>query len=431
MNPPAAEPATLTHDEFVPATAAELSRFLAENAAGPRQPVCPVGGRTALGYGYPPPAAAVTVSTARLAGVVDYPARDMTVTVEAGIRVDRLAEFLAAERQQLPIDIAQSHRATIGGAVATNTSGPRRFGHGTLRDYVIGISAADGRGRLFKAGGRVVKNVAGYDLCKLLVGSLGTLAVVTQVTLKLRPLPETSSFVWASFDALEDVEAALSALTTSGTRPVVLDVLNADAARLVVADARLALPADRPALLVGVEGTERETAWQTDRLRNESAPHGPRSLDTLAAKQAESLRLALTEFQVLADEPVIFKANLLPSRTVEFAARATSLGVAVQAHAGNGIVVGKLPDAAASVEKAEQIVLRLRQLTQQARGNLVILECPADWKRRLRVFGDPEPAWPLMRRIKAALDPCNLLNQGRFFDTADDVFAKTDRQKDD
>src|SRR5690606_32325083 len=116
--------------------------------------------------------------------VIDYPARDMTITVEAGITWEQLEAELAKEGQWLPVDVARAEAATVGGAIACNTSGPRRFGYGTLRDYVIGIHAVDGQGMQFKGGGRVVKNVAGYDFCKLLTGSFGTLAVITQVTLK-------------------------------------------------------------------------------------------------------------------------------------------------------------------------------------------------------------------------------------------------------
>src|SRR5205085_6597457 len=130
------------------------------------------------------------------------------------------------ERQRLPIDLPQAQRATLGGVVAANPSGSRRFGLGTMRDYVIGISAIDASGRLFKGGGRVVKNVAGYDLCKMLVGSLGTLAVITQVTLKLRPIPESSRLLWCAFDHSAAIEQSLAQLVSSSARPVAMDILD-------------------------------------------------------------------------------------------------------------------------------------------------------------------------------------------------------------
>ena len=133
-----------------------------------------------------------------LSKIVDYTPRDMTILVEAGVRMADLAATLAAEGQQLPIDVPRAAEATIGGVVATNWNGPRRYGHGTIRDYVIGIHAVDGRGVPFKGGGRVVKNVAGYDFCKLLTGSLGTLGVITQLALKVKPLPEQSETVVAA-----------------------------------------------------------------------------------------------------------------------------------------------------------------------------------------------------------------------------------------
>src|SRR4029079_12976461 len=144
-----------------------------------------------------PPAEAPTLNLSSLAKIVDYTPRDMTILVEAGVRMADLAATLAAERQQLPIDVPRAADATIGGVIATNWCGPRRYGHGTIRDYVIGIHAVDGRGVAFKGGGRVVKNVAGYDFCKLLTGSLGTLGVITQVALKVKPQSESSAAVFA------------------------------------------------------------------------------------------------------------------------------------------------------------------------------------------------------------------------------------------
>jgi glycolate oxidase FAD binding subunit len=405
-------------EDFVPATQSELSRFVAENFAGAQQALYPVGGRTALNYGYPARAAGITVSTSRLVDIIDYPARDMTVTVEAGLRMDELAAILKNERQQLPIDVPQSNRATLGGIVATNTSGPRRFGYGTLRDYLIGISAVDARGRLFRAGGRVVKNVAGYDLCKLLVGSLGTLAVLTQMTLKLKPLPESTAIVWASFKTLAQIDCTLEQMLTSATRPVALEVLNPQAAKQITAESRQDLPAVRPVLVVSIEGSQRETRWQIEALKQELSSPAPQQIEVVYDKQATQLLEALTEYQAYSDDPLTFQANLLPSKTLEFIENATQMGASVQAHAGNGIVIGHLPDDVVTVEKAAELLTPLRSFARQHRGNLVIFNCETQWKQHLPVFGEPESSHRLMQRLKSTLDPQNLLNPGRFFNGA-------------
>jgi glycolate oxidase FAD binding subunit len=401
-------------DEFVPATQTELGRFIRENAAQAALPLYPVGGRTALNFGYPPTDPGRTIALSRLTQTVDYPARDMTITVEAGVRIADLNALLLAEKQRLAVDIAQAHRATLGGAIATNTSGPRRFGLGTLRDYVIGISAIDAGGKLFKAGGRVVKNVAGYDLCKLLIGSLGTIGVITQVTLKLRPIPEATAWLWVNFAKFADVEPVLSRLLTSASRPVAIEALDPRAAAEIAAAARISVAADQPVLCLAVEGTARDVAWQVDTLKQELAPFQPRQLAVVSGASADELTLALTEYQTSSEEPVTFQAHLLPSQTVEFLARAQTLGISLQAHAGNGTVIGHLPDEVTTAAAAAEMLTPLRQFARQNKGNLVILNCDNAWKQVLPVFGDPEPAWPLMRRLRQELDPRELLNRGRF-----------------
>ena len=404
--------------EFTPATQLELSRFVAENAQSGRRTLCPVGGRTALNFGYSAPEPGTHVAMGQLNKLIDYPARDMTITVEAGMRIDALQQALAVERQRLPIDIAQRERATLGGALATNTSGPRRFGHGTFRDYVIGISAVDADGRLFKAGGRVVKNVAGYDICKLLVGSRGTLAIVTQVTLKLRPLPETSAQLWMTIDSLASIEARLEQLLTSQARPVAIEVLNPAAAALIVRSARCELPVDGPVLCLGVEGSAREVDWQLQTLKQELATPGLRECRQVRDHEADRIWDALTEFQTCADDPLTFEANLRPSQCIAFAERATQLGVAVQVHAGNGLVVGQLLEESATIERTTKILNELRGLARAHGGNLVVLHCDPQWKAPLPMCGDSEPSWGLMKQLKQKLDPQGLLNPGRFVDGA-------------
>ena len=403
-------PVAAATDDVLPSTQTELCRWMGDNAAKLGQPIYPVGGRTAIHYGPVPSQAGISLCTTNLTRVIDYPARDMTVTVESGIRFDELSKVLAKEGQRLPIDVPQLHRATLGGIVASNCSGSRRYGLGTLRDYVIGVSAADPAGKLFKAGGRVVKNVAGYDLCKMLVGSFGTLAVITQLTLKLRPVPEQSILLWIPFDDFEQIEAALAGLVNSSTRPVALDVLNSRAASAVAAEAGLDLPGGKPILCIGLEGSERETAWQIDTLKSELHAHRPRDFVSVTGEAAAKLWFALAEFQIPSDDPLTFVANLLPSQTIDFLRAADEVRCSVQAHAGNGIVVGHLPDSTTLVETAVDLLDDLRAMTRQTGGNLKIVQCDDRWKPMLPLQGEPEPAWGLMRKLKQQLDPRNLLN---------------------
>src|SRR5207302_1445142 len=138
--------------------------------------------------------------------------------------------------QRLPVDVPRPERATLGGSLAVNVSGPRRLGLGTFRDYVIGISTVNDEGQETKAGGRVVKNVAGYDLCKLHIGALGTLGIITQVTLKVRPRPETQALLLLGCESAA-LGSLLEPLHASRTRPVCVDLLNTRAARLLHAHA--------------------------------------------------------------------------------------------------------------------------------------------------------------------------------------------------
>jgi glycolate oxidase FAD binding subunit len=399
--------------EFAPKTQDELQHFLAENFAGSKQTIAPVGGRTALEFGGLLSAPALTVDMCRLDHIVDFPARDMTVTVEAGIRIDRLAEVLKAEGQRLPIDVAQSSQATLGGAVVTNTNGPRRFGCGTFRDYVIGVTAMTAEGRVYHSGGRVVKNVAGYDLCKLLVGSLGTLAVVTQLTLKLKPLPESSVLVWTNFENLAERDAAVGDLLMSQTRPVAIETLNSRAAALIESQARAGLPEEDFLLIVGFEGATRETEWQTETLRNELGARHPKGSSVARGADASQFWTALTEFPICTQEYLAFQANLLPSKVAEFEEQASRLGIATLAHASDGTVIGKLAGSAELLEPLGAAVSR-------SGGSLVWLHGDPCCQETSPVLGGTAGAWSLMRRLKQTLDPANLLNPGRLFphDTA-------------
>ena len=209
--------------------------------------------------------------------VIDYPARDMTITVGADMAFSRLLQILQQEGQTLPID-AHTSLATVGELVLQDHCGPRQYGYGTLRDYVIGIAALDGHGRQFHAGGRVVKNVAGYDLCRLLTGSNGTLGKLLHVTFKVRPLPATQQLIIAGFRSLQNLEKALSILNTTATTPVILDVAGKSALptllnpQTLLTDRNTTHLDSAAILLIGFDGPAEACHWQvstiTDELRD-------------------------------------------------------------------------------------------------------------------------------------------------------------------
>jgi glycolate oxidase FAD binding subunit len=395
-----------------PASAAELGDCV-RSAASAGQAVYPLGGGTMLGHGLPPARPGVAVSTARLDRVIDYPAHDMTVTVQAGITLAGLAELLAAENQRLPIDVPDAGRATLGGAMAVNASGPRRYGMGTLRDYVIGISVVNDEGQEVKAGGRVVKNVAGYDLCKLHVGALGTLGIISQVTLKVRPRPEGHALLTLGC-AAEAVGPLLDTLHRSRTRPVCLELLNAAAARVVGTASGGAMPDSPWVVVAGFEDNREAVSWQVRQLIKEVAAGHGAAVTVLADKAAEPLWAALVEFAAWPGARLTFKANLLPGAVADLCTRAADLpdGLLLQAHAGSGIVIGHA-GADLTPERAAAMLKGLLTMATAARGNLIVPRCPTAWKAALPVWGAPRNDAGLMRRVKDSLDPRGLFNPGR------------------
>ncbi len=392
-----------------PRAVAELGD-LVRRAAAENLAVYPLGGRTMLGLGNRPHQPGLAVDLTEFQQIVDYPARDMTITVQAGIAIARLQAILAAENQRLPIDVPQADQATLGGILATNTSGPRRYGYGTLRDYVLGISAVNDEGHEIKAGGRVVKNVAGYDLCKLFIGSLGTLGIITQVTLKLRPLPEEQALVTLACPT-EKIEGLLETLQGSQTRPVAVELVNHNAAR-----AMPAAQSEAPWLVVvGYESNAEAAQWQVQQLIREVRGEYP--LEARVGSAAGSLWQALGEFPTYTrgEGTLTFKANLLASATAGFCRQVDGLPERpqVQAHAGNGIVLGHVgPDL--TPERALWLVKSLRDWAAQGQGRVVVLGCPPAWKDTLSVWGPPHADEWLMREVKNRLDPRGLFNPRRF-----------------
>jgi glycolate oxidase FAD binding subunit len=394
-----------------PSSVRELGDVV-RRAAADNLALYPLGGQTLLHYGAPPERWGMGVDIRQLDQVIDYPARDMTITVQAGIPVARLQRLLASENQRLPIDVPDAERATLGGILAASISGPRRLGFGTLRDYVLGISVVNDEGHEVKAGGRVVKNVAGYDLCKLYVGSLGTLGIITQATLKVRPLPEETALLSVAC-AGDGVAGLLEKIHASRTRPVCLDLLNSSAAEVVYRHAGLSPPVAPWVVLVGFEGNREATHWEVQQFTREVGGQG--QLEARLGSCTRKLWEALTDALPRGESEFCFKANLLPHALPEFCQTACLAdGVKVQAHAGNGIVWGY----AANLTKpdADRMLQELRTRAAAGQGRVVVARCPAEWKDPRFVWDAPRGDAVLMRAVKEQLDPRRLFNPGRFVD---------------
>ena len=399
-----------------PTSVGELGEIVCA-AAEAKRAIYPVGGRTMLDLGYSPTQPGTAVDLCSLNQVIDYPARDMTITVQAGITIEQLRETLNAEKQWLPIDIPLPVEATLGGAIATNASGSGRYGFGTLRDYVIGITFVNDLGQEVHAGGRVVKNVAGYDLMKLLTGSLGTLGIITQVTLKLKPQSEASSLILIPV-TLDQAATILDALCASRTRPVCVDLLDPSACKRIGERHGVEFPGGGPTwtLAIGFDGSIEAVRWQVAQLKQELPVELRNSVRECDGGEQVLLRANLRDFPLRHESTLSFKANLLPGATIDFCRHAAALTPApmLQAHAGNGIVIGHFKELA--LERARTIVDSLGVVAANAKGNLFVTRCPPEWKAILPIWGRSTADRVLMKAVKAKLDPNHIFNPGRYVD---------------
>lgn len=404
--------ATTSADAIVPADQAEVADVV-RAAYEAHQPVHPVGGRTSLQE-----PVGQQLELTRLARIVDYTPRDMTILVESGIRMAELASTLAGEGQQLPIDVPRAAEATLGGVTAANWSGPRRLGHGTMRDYVIGIHAVDGRGVAFKGGGRVVKNVAGYDFCKLLTGSMGTLGVITQLALKVKPLPERSATVVAHCKDLTIAEAILERLVNLEATPAAIDLLVGPAwnqQALTGADDTAAT------LVVRVEGTEAEAKWLAEHVQYEFWQGSATGVQLLAADDAARLWSHQVEFadrgatNTQDESPLVLKVAVPPSAVVTTIGELTAYDGActIQAHAASGIVIARFAKFS-HADVSSQLVGKLRPDAIRRGGSLTVLSHKLDGLTPHIRWGGRTDATILMERVKQQFDPHNILNPGQF-----------------
>jgi glycolate oxidase FAD binding subunit len=309
--------------------------------------------------------------------------------------------------------VPNADKATIGGVIATNWNGPRRYSQGPLRDFVIGIEAVDGNGLLMHGGGRVVKNVAGYDFCKLLSGSFGTLGIITQVTLKVRPIPERAAWLACSVDDPNKAEKMLAALQQSAVTPAAIELLSGPAWQNQPAVADLKLQPKSLALIVLLEGTTAEVLWMKDTLRREWRDAG--LMNQLMQDGCGEPWPQIIEFSAHEDNPLTVLASVTPSGVLPFVAacRKWDTDCSVLAHAGNGSVFvrfAKFPEKGLS----QLLMGELQPAAAAHQGHVVILNAPPGTDVTHQSMWGGEAPLGLMTAVKRRFDPLDLLNRGRF-----------------
>ncbi|HMJ24777.1 MAG TPA: FAD-linked oxidase C-terminal domain-containing protein [Pyrinomonadaceae bacterium] len=371
----------------------------------------PAGAATWIDAGNPLVRADLIVSTRRMNRLVRHEPADLVATCEAGITLKAFQTQLAAAGQWLPIDPPDDGRITMGGIVATGLSGPHSLGFGAPRSFVIGMRVVLADGRTIKAGGNVVKNVAGYDLCKLFTGSFGTLGLITELTFKLRPLPAETRTVLA--------HGSVASLTSTGRKafaqlsPVALELISPGLAQ----DLQIGKKPDC-ALMLRFAGSPRSVVAQTAQALKLLRDDGNRC-ETLAEDAEAWSRLSAVPFRS-ADE-LKWRVALRPTDLVAFLDDMAELERDEASHTGlrwhAGLGDGRLRAIAQAPvyhREAVRALERLRRKAENLSGSLVLENAPSEIRNEFDAWGDFGSTTELMKRVKGQLDPENSLSPGRF-----------------
>lgn len=393
-------------------------------ASAERLKIAPAGAGTKQRMGGAASGVDVVLSLALMQRVIDYPHSDLTITVQAGTPLSTLEATVAAQGQSLPLDMPFANRATVGGCMATNSSGARRLAYGTWRDFVLGVQFVTSDGKLAKGGGKVVKNVAGYDLPKLLIGSFGTLAVITEVSLKVFPKPPaTATFIAGFADARHGLQAS-DRILNSPLSPQSMDLIDMDAAALGGEPGTFSSPYNLAIQAAGPDVVlERFRRDLPALLQNEGAESISHCEETAEAGFWRVLQEMTPTFLAAHPDGVVAKASLPLTAMEGFieaaksAARSRHASSALLARAGSGIAYCYLwpteqrGSGSTLVSTCEQLLRSAEHLG----GRAIVEWRPVALERKIELWGSMQDDFPSMKRLKAEFDPLGILNPERFY----------------
>lgn len=410
-----------------PGTTEEVSRIVAY-AFDQTLTIIPMGNGTKIEIGNIPKKVDILLSTQRLNRITDCDCDNLTLTVESGITLKEVQQRLAKEGRGyfVPLDPPFTEKATLGGIVATNSSGPKRYMYGTARDLVIGMKAVFPNGDIVVSGGKTVKNVSGYDMSKLLIGSYGTLGILCELTFKLLPIPEKEATVLIPFARLEDGDAFVQEIIGSQLLPSSINTLNRSAVKRLNPPASLSEEVNY-LVAIGLDGVVEAIEREISELRERAKKYQSFDPIILYSEEHQSFWSALRDFsEILRKQRISFlslKSNFLISKggevlkQYEEIIKQSGIEGAFISHSGNGIVYSYLFPGRGIRSKMESLIELIQKLTSEAvnrEGNMVVESAPSLLKKKISVWGEIRPEYQVMRRLKEEIDPKGIFSPGRF-----------------
>ncbi|MCI0455248.1 MAG: FAD-binding oxidoreductase [Candidatus Dadabacteria bacterium] len=401
-----------------PGTTEEISGIM-KIASSATLSITPWGGGTKIGFGREPSKVDIIVCTGRLNRILEHEAGDLVATAECGTQLKVFQGVVKGKNQFLAIDPPHEESgATLGGIIATNDSGPRRLRFGTMRESLIGIKFVRSDGYIVRGGGKVVKNVAGYDLPKLYVGSFGTLGLIVEATFRLYPMPESSETCLVSFPTLETSQELVLSILNSPLIPTCLEVLNQRPLSAISDKLNLNLKKDWYAIAVRIEGIEKAVKEQISKLKLVSGDSKGEGI-LLKGDFEEKLWQEIREFpwRISEKNRTICKAGVLIAdlavvlRALDDLEKESGLKVYVSGQGGTGVLIIAIEGEILSIVKA---LKSIRALVNSLKGTMVIKEAPSSIKSQVDVWGEIGTSHKMMERLRSLLDPYRVLNPGRF-----------------
>ncbi|WP_322111863.1 FAD-binding oxidoreductase [Aerosakkonema funiforme] len=387
-----------------PNTQEELAQIIA-CAHQQRWRVLPCGNGSKLSWGGLAKGIDVIISTERLNRAIEHAVGDLTITVEAGAKFADIQPILAKAAQFIALDPAYPQTATIGGIVATADAGSLRQRYGGVRDMLLGISFVRYDGQIAKAGGRVVKNVAGYDLMKLFTGSFGTLGIISQVTFRLYPLPEASQTVVLTGTA-DAIAQATKTLLASALTPTAVDLLSTQLVANLGLGKGMGLVSRFQSVTESVREQSNRLLEVGEKLSLQCSSYAGNDEANLWQQLQQSMQASGIESAIACKIGVLPTAAVATLSQLDKIASGQGMGLI---HAGSGLGVLRFES-----ENAIDGVKKMRSHCQSHSGFLTVLEAPISFKQKLDIWGYSGNALDLMRRIKQQFDPENIFSPHRF-----------------